>query len=303
MAEWLRSGLQSRVPRFESGRGLHTCEFASRPARSPPRYRCKATATDNNPHEPVDGRSLLRMPMKVPSAHHIVVLTGAGLSAESGVPTFRDKGGVWEKYDLYKVATPEAYAADPAFVLDFYNQRRRANVGLKPNAAHLALARLEAEHPGKVLIITQNIDPLHEAAGSRNLIHMHGEIARALCARCGERSECGYDDITLQSVCPACATPGAMRPDVVWFGEMPYHMERIEIELAACDLFVSIGTSATVYPAAGFVQLAALAGAFTVELNLEPSANADMFDEAVQGPASQVVPAFVDHALAAERAG
>jgi NAD-dependent deacetylase len=231
---------------------------------------------------------------------NIVVLTGAGLSAESGLATFRDKGGIWAQYDVREVATPEGYARNPALVLDFYNQRRRQNVGVQPNAAHVALARLEAEHPGGVLIVTQNIDPLHEAAGSRNLIHMHGEIAKALCAGCGARQDWGMADITLESECPSCGGQGRMRPDVVWFGEMPYYMERIAEAVGRCDLFLSIGTSGTVYPAAGFVAQARRAGAYTVELNLEPSEGASLFHEAIQGRATEIVPKYVEKLLTAQ---
>jgi len=230
----------------------------------------------------------------------IVILTGAGLSAESGLHTFRDRGGIWEKYDLTEVATPEAFARNPAFVLDFYNQRRRANEDVKPNAAHEALARLEQQHGGAVWVVTQNIDPLHEMAGAHNLIHMHGEITKALCAECGHREVWGMADITPQSTCPACATMGRMRPDVVWFGEMPYQMEEIFGLLAQTDLFVSIGTSGTVYPAAGFVEIAREAGAWTLELNLEPSEGVSQFHHAVQGRATQTVPALVEQILRAQ---
>jgi NAD-dependent deacetylase len=229
----------------------------------------------------------------------IVILTGAGLSAESGVSTFRDKDGIWAKIDYRDVATPEGFARNPAMVLDFYNQRRRQNAHIKPNAAHLALARLEAEHPGAVLTVTQNIDPLHEAAGSRNLIHMHGEILKALCADCGARHDWGLADMTLDSVCAVCSVNGRIRPDVVWFGEMPYHMERIHEALTGCDLFISIGTSGTVYPAAGFVAEARRAGAHTVELNLEPSEGASLFHETIHGRATEVVPAYVETLLKA----
>jgi NAD-dependent deacetylase len=196
------------------------------------------------------------------------------------------------------VATPEGYARDPALVLDFYNQRRRQNAGIEPNAAHFALARLEEEHPGDVLVVTQNIDPLHEAAGSRNLIHMHGEILKALCFDCGDRQGWSMADITLSSECPSCGSRGRMRPDVVWFGEMPYHMERISEALSACDLFLSVGTSGMVYPAAGFVAEARRAGAYTVELNLEPSEGASLFHEVIHGRATEVVPAYVERLLA-----
>jgi NAD-dependent deacetylase len=228
---------------------------------------------------------------------NIVVLTGAGLSAESGLATFRDKDGIWAQYDYREVATPEGFERNPALVLDFYNQRRRQNAHVEPNAAHFALARLEEEHPGDVLIVTQNIDPLHEVAGSRNLIHMHGEIVKALCADCGARHEWGLRDILPESECPSCGVQGRMRPDVVWFGEMPYHMERIADALSACDLFLSIGTSGTVYPAAGFVHEARRAGAYTVELNLEASEGASLFHERIRGRATEVVPSYVERLI------
>jgi NAD-dependent deacetylase len=226
----------------------------------------------------------------------IVVLTGAGLSAESGLGTFRGQGGLWENYRIEDVATPEGFARDPVKVHGFYNLRRSWHKQAKPNAAHLALARLEAGH-GKVLTVTQNIDALHEAAGTRNLIHMHGELERALCAACG-RSLPWFDDLGLDTVCGTCRHAGAMRPDVVWFGEMPREMERIYEALGACDLFISIGTSGTVYPAAGFVMEARTAGAHTVELNLEPSDGADLFLERIEGPATEIVPAYVERLLA-----
>jgi NAD-dependent deacetylase len=182
-------------------------------------------------------------------------------------------------------------------VHDFYNQRRRALKGVKPNAAHLALARLEREHAGYVTIITQNIDPLHEAAGSENLIHMHGELLKALCTRCGTR-QAWEEDLGIETPCPTCGKTGGMRPDVVWFGEMPYAMERIYEALIGADLFISIGTSGNVYPAAGFVAATREAGAHTVELNLEPSEGAHRFHEAIHGPATRIVPAFVDRLLA-----
>jgi len=228
---------------------------------------------------------------------HIVILTGAGLSAESGLSTFRDKGGIWSKYDYRDVATPEGFARDPGLVLDFYNQRRRGHAHVAPNAAHVALARLESEHSGEVVVVTQNIDALHEAAGSQHLIHMHGELLRALCASCGARHP-WEADIVGETLCPACAQTGGMRPDVVWFGEMPYHMERIAAHLSKADLFISIGTSGNVYPSAGFVAEARITGAHTVELNLEPSEGASLFAEAIHGPATEIVPAYVDRLLA-----
>jgi NAD-dependent deacetylase len=228
---------------------------------------------------------------------NIVILTGAGLSAESGLATFRDKGGIWAKHRIEDVATPEAFARDAARVQAFYNTRRANMRDAKPNAAHAAIARLEAQHAGRVLVVTQNIDALHEAAGSRNLIHMHGELLKAWCLACDARVP-WTSDITGHAACTRCKVSGRLRPDVVWFGEMPYHMEMIEAALAQADLFVSIGTSGSVYPAAGFVAAAGSAGAETVELNLEPSEGARMFDRAIHGPATTVVPAFVADLLA-----
>lgn len=230
----------------------------------------------------------------------IVILTGAGLSAESGLATFRDKDGIWSKYDISEVATPEAFARDPAKVHDFYNQRRRGLRLAAPNTAHLALARLEREFPGQVTIVTQNIDPLHEAAGSQRLIHMHGELLKALCAHCDARHP-WHDDLSTEVACPSCGRAGGMRPDVVWFGEMPYQMDEIYDLLAEADLFASIGTSGTVYPAAGFVREALTAGAHTVELNLEPSEGTSLFAEKIHGPATQVVTQWVERLLANAR--
>lgn len=228
----------------------------------------------------------------------IVILTGAGLSAESGVPTFRDQGGIWAQYDYREVATPEGFARNPARVHEFYNLRRRAHANIRPNAAHHALARLEREHAGEVWIVTQNVDALHEEAGSRNLIHMHGELLRALCGACGTSAPC-REDLSVATACLSCGKGGAMRPDVVWFGEMPYHMGRIAEVLTRADLFVSIGTSGNVYPAAGFVAEAGRAGAHTVELNLEPSEGQSLFAEAAYGRATEIVPAYVERLLGA----
>ncbi|MFM1815035.1 MAG: deacetylase of acetyl-CoA synthetase, NAD-dependent [Pseudomonadota bacterium] len=232
------------------------------------------------------------------SFRNIVVLTGSGVSAESGIATFRDAGGIWARYNIEDVATPMAFARNPARVHEFYNERRRGHGTVAPNASHLALARLEREFPHHVLLVTQNIDALHEQAGSKNLIHMHGEILRALCIGCGSRCD-WHADLATEVPCPTCRMAGLMRPDVVWFGEMPYQMEAIQRALSEADLFISIGTSGSVYPAAGFVALARQSGAHTVELNLEPSEGASMFAEAYHGPATEVVPAYVDRLLAA----
>jgi NAD-dependent protein deacetylase/lipoamidase len=229
----------------------------------------------------------------------LVILTGAGISQESGLDTFRDPNGIWSKYRIEDVATPEAFTRDPRKVHDFYNMRRRNLLAghVKPNAAHAALAELERRWPGEFLLVTQNIDDLHERAGSRRLIHMHGEMRKVRCADCAAVSA-NDADLSLETVCGGCAKPGTLRPHVVWFGEMPLEMERIGGALAACGLFVSIGTSGNVYPAAGFVAEANAAGARTVELNLEPSLGRSHFAEGRYGKATEIVPAFVATLLA-----
>jgi len=227
----------------------------------------------------------------------IVILTGAGISAASGLDTFRDKGGIWAQYDYREVATPQGFARNPDKVHAFYNMRRRQALTVKPNAAHLALARLEREWHGDFLLVTQNVDGLHEAAGSQKLLHMHGELNSALCQSCGKRM--GWaDDMEASSSCPACQEVGSLRPDIVWFGEMPYHMDKIGEALSGADLFVSIGTSGMVYPAAGFALQARAGGAFTVELNLEPSSpDTDLFMDCIEGRAEETVPLWVDRLL------
>lgn len=223
---------------------------------------------------------------------HIVILTGAGLSAESGIATFRDSGGLWERHRVEDVATPEGFARDPALVLRFYDLRRAAAMQAEPNPAHRALARLSRE-PG-VTLITQNVDTLLDRAEARDVIHMHGRLDSALCAGCGHRWA-APEVMPPGMACPACGA-AATRPDIVWFGEMPYHMDRIEAALSRADLFASIGTSGQVYPAAGFVDMARAMGAETVELNLEPTAPG-RFDRVITGPAGQTVPAWVDSLL------
>ncbi len=232
---------------------------------------------------------------------NIVILTGAGISAESGISTFRDQDGIWAKYDIEDVATPQAFARNPVLVHDFYNMRRRGLHGVEPNAAHVALSELEEAaraSRGGVTIVTQNVDNLHERAGSQSLIHMHGELFKAWCKRCDTRMS-WTADISTATPCPHCAQSGGMRPDIVWFGEMPYRMDEIFGLLEACDLFISIGTSGNVYPAAGFVEGARATGAHTVELNLEPSEGATLFAEKIHGKASVIVPAFVKRLLTA----
>jgi NAD-dependent deacetylase len=229
----------------------------------------------------------------------IVVLTGAGISKESGLDTFRDSEGIWARVSIEDVATPEAFVRDADRVHEFYNARRAslATGGIEPNAAHRALARLEAEWPGQVLVVTQNIDDLHERAGTENLIHMHGELLKVRCGACGDVLA-WTGDLGTHDACGNCRAPGRMRPHVVWFGEMPFLMDDIYDALGACALFVSIGTSGNVYPASGFVETVRLSGAaHTVELNLEPSERASRFADARYGPATDVVPAYVDKIL------
>lgn len=228
----------------------------------------------------------------------IVILTGAGISAESGIRTFRDGNGLWENHRVEDVASPEGFARDPEMVLEFYNQRRRQLLSdeVKENAAHAALARLEQEHSAEVLLVTQNVDDLHERAGSKNLIHIHGQLLQKRCTACGKVSET-RTDLNEESVCGSCGATGTLRPNIVWFGEMPFEMERIESAMQRCDQFVSIGTSGAVYPAAGLVSAANAVGAETVILNLEESDNNDAFDRGSYGPATEVVPNFVEELL------
>lgn len=229
----------------------------------------------------------------------LVVLTGAGISAESGLATFRDPQGIWTHHRIEDVATPEAFERDPQRVLDFYNMRRRqaGTDRVAPNAAHHALATLERRWRGDFLLVTQNVDDLHDRAGSSALVHMHGQLQRSRCHHCGHTAA-STGDLTVTMTCASCGRTGGLRPAVVWFGEMPLEMERIHAALERCDLFVAAGTSGHVYPAAGFVQLARAAGATTVELNLEPSQLTALFDVAIQGRASEIVPAFVREVLA-----
>jgi NAD-dependent deacetylase len=228
---------------------------------------------------------------------NIVILTGAGVSAESGLATFRGADGLWEGHRVEDVATPEAFARDPELVHAFYDARRARLGTVEPNAAHKALARLDAEWPGELVLVTQNVDDLHERAGSNRLIHMHGELTSGWCLACNEHFAWG-GPMGVAAECPACSTNGMVRPDIVWFGEMPYEMDRIDNALRACDLFVSIGTSGAVYPAAGFVQTARYCGAHTLEMNLEPSLGSYLFDESRVGPAGQLVPHWVEEVLA-----
>jgi NAD-dependent deacetylase len=228
---------------------------------------------------------------------NIVILTGAGVSAESGLATFRGPDGLWEGHRVEDVCTPEAFRRDPALVQSFYDARRAKLKEVEPNAAHHALARLDAEWPGELLIVTQNVDDLHERAGAKRVLHMHGELKSAWCLACDARMPWAKE-LGSGPPCPACASAGRLRPDIVWFGEMPYEMERIDRALRDADLFVSIGTSGAVYPAAGFVQTARYAGARTLELNLEPSLGSFHFHESRIGPAGTLVPEWVKEVLA-----
>ena len=227
---------------------------------------------------------------------NIVILTGAGISAESGIDTFRAAGGLWEQHRVEDVATPEGFLRDPALVQRFYDARRQAVQGVKPNAAHHALARLDAEWDGDLLIVTQNVDDLHERAGARRVLHMHGELLSALCVACEARHR-WTEPLIDGPACPACGAQ-TLRPDVVWFGEMPYEMDRIYAALRRADLFVSIGTSGAVYPAAGFVRDARELGAVTLEINLERSEGSPWFAESRLGSAGELVPQWVESVLA-----
>ncbi len=240
-------------------------------------------------------RAVILLKRGMREEQNIVILTGAGISADSGVPTFRDSGGIWAKYDYREVATPEGYAANPALVHEFYNLRRAGLRQVEPNAAHTALAQLEqhlSSRGGELTIVTQNVDDLHERGGAQNIIHMHGELTKVRCTNCSE-VRIWRGDLTPETVCPDCAAVGCLRPDIVWFGEMPMFMDLIEEKVAAANLFVSIGTSGSVYPAAGFVGVAQSLGVQCMEINLEPSENAYLFDETRYGPAVKAVPEWV----------
>ena len=234
--------------------------------------------------------------MSFAGVRNIVILTGAGVSAESGVATFRGPDGLWEGHRVEDVATPEAFRRDPALVHKFYDARRAKLATVQPNAAHLALARLDAEWPGERLLVTQKVDDLHERAGSKRLLHMHGELKSGWCLACDKRFR-WEGDMGAGAECRSCHAHGQVRPDIVWFGEMPYDMDRMEEALRYCDLFVSIGTSGAVYPAAGFVQTARYCGAHCLEMNLEPSQGSIFFHESRIGQAGALVPEWVEELL------
>jgi NAD-dependent deacetylase len=221
----------------------------------------------------------------------IVILTGAGISAESGLPTFRDANGLWEGHRFEDVATPEAFRRDPELVHRFYNLRRATAAAVEPNAAHAAIARLEAALPGRCLLVTQNIDGLHLRAGSHPLC-IHGEIGKSRCVSCGRTRTC-EGDLSTTSTCPDCRASGSLRPHVVWFGETPFFLDEIGVALTRCDYFLSIGTSGHVYPAAGFVRIANQCGARCIEFNFGETMVSGDFHEQVKGPATKTVPAWI----------
>ena len=225
----------------------------------------------------------------------VVVLTGAGISAESGLRTFRDSDGLWEGYSVDEVATPEGFEQNPELVQRFYDERRAQLSVVEPNAAHRALARLESVLGDDFLLVTQNVDDLHERAGSKRVLHMHGELQSAWCTACDHRMR-WLGTLVDEPACPLCGVR-ALRPDIVWFGEMPYGMDHIDRALRRVRTFVSIGTSGNVYPAAGFSAFARAVGAHTVELNMEPSLGIDDFLEHHHGPAGTIVPTWVDRYL------
>lgn len=226
----------------------------------------------------------------------IVILTGAGISAESGLPTFRDVNGLWEGHRPEEVATPEAFERDPALVHRFYNMRRAALDTVQPNAAHLALARLQEELVGEVMLVTQNVDDLHERGGSKEVVHMHGELRKSRCAHC-EEVRVWEGDMSAATVCPTCGRSGGMRPHIVWFGEMPFYLRKIDLALKAADVFVAIGTSGMVYPAAGFVRRALEKGAETIEVNNADTEVSHRFERHLVGPATEMVPQLVEELL------
>ncbi len=252
------------------------------------REKTPATALSHDPP---------RRPLVMPNPSSLVVLTGAGISAESGLPTFRDANGLWEGHRFEEVATPEAFASDPTLVHRFYNLRRAALPSVQPNAAHLALAQLEKEWSGPFLLVTQNVDDLHERAGSQAMRHMHGELRKIRCEGCAGVTS-WETDLSADTPCPTCGKKGHLRPDIVWFGEMPFFMDEIQQALRTADLFISIGTSGVVYPAAGFVELARKSGAKRrIEVNLDATDVSGRFNEHRIGPASIEVPKLVNELL------
>lgn len=227
---------------------------------------------------------------------NIVILTGAGISAESGLATFRASNGLWNNHKVEDVATIEAFERNPAYVHEFYNDLKKELAAAKPNAAHLAITRLQQEYPADISVITQNVDTLHEKAGNRNIYHIHGQINQAVCLNCSHVLET-FGDIDTETVCPHCQVSGMMKPNIVFFGENLLCMDEVDTLLRRCDLFLSVGTSGVVFPAAAFVQTAKYYGAATYEFNLEPTSNNFYFDKHIFGPAGTTLPAFIDEMI------
>ena len=232
----------------------------------------------------------------MPKYHNIVILTGAGISAESGLATFRSSNGLWNNHPVEDVATVEAFQSNPAYVHDFYNGLKKELIKAKPNPAHLAITKLQKEYPAKISIITQNVDTLHEKAGNINIYHIHGQINQAVCQNCGHIIET-FGDVDTQTICPNCQVMGMMKPNIVFFGENLLYMDKVDNLLRTCDLFLSIGTSDVVFPAAAFVQIAKMNGAHTIEFNLEPTSNNYYFDQHIFGKAGTTLPAFIDELI------
>lgn len=227
---------------------------------------------------------------------NIVILTGAGISAESGLVTFRASNGLWNNHRVEDVATVEAFERNPAYVHEFYNELKKELVKAQPNPAHFAITKLQREYDAEISIVTQNVDTLHEKAGSKNICHIHGQINQALCLNCGHILET-FGDVDTETVCPHCKIVGMMKPNIVFFGENLLCMDKVDRLLSGCDLFLSVGTSGVVFPAASFVQIAKYNGAQTYEFNLEPTSNNFYFDRHIFGPAGTTLPAFVDELL------
>lgn len=227
---------------------------------------------------------------------NIVILTGAGISAESGLATFRASNGLWNNHKVEDVATIEAFERNPAYVHEFYNELKKELVKAKPNKAHLAITRLQKEYDANISVVTQNVDTLHEKAGNQNIYHIHGQINQAVCLNCGRILET-FGDVDTETVCPHCHIAGMMKPNIVFFGENLLCMDKVDRLLSECDLFLSIGTSGVVFPAASFVQIAKYNNAKTYEFNLEPTSNNYFFDHHIYGPAGTTLPAFVDEMI------
>lgn len=227
---------------------------------------------------------------------NIVVLTGAGISAESGLATFRSSNGLWNNHKVEDVASVEGFARNPALVHDFYNNLKTEVQTAKPNPAHLSLTKLQQAFPGQVSIITQNVDTLHEKAGNQNVYHIHGQINQAVCLNCGQVLE-SWGDVDTETICPHCQIMGMMKPNIVFFGESLLCMDKVEELLRKCHLYISVGTSGVVYPAAGFVQTVKYYGAQTIEFTMEPTANNYLFDRHIFGPAGQTLPPYIDEII------